>query len=317
MVLKEGVHDCDSSFIYDVFDDLCEWYACKEGLLGNSLKPYFSLETKHWGSLRCFFCCSTALYTSSHEDGPSEFGWESISLLKGVCMRTLCPTCIKAHCFSCRGCSKSYHHKDLKDGRCYLCLEAEAADASKRIQRAFRSYAKRKLYIAVRDAYVACCTFTDKFKPGLYRDEHCLSSFLKLMPSVYYYRKHTYVACDCVDYYRLTDWVYIFDKTGPNYVPINRAGEWQCPKCSEKGSKKRAATEQSEGQTSKRVKKVSASMRDLVTKWLEEGGEDPRGTPPSHDYFYNYQTEKWEYSSHLRDKRLRTRRRRGLNLKRD
>ena len=64
-----------------------------------------------------------------------------------------------------------------------------------------------------RDAYVACCTFTDKFKPGLYRDDHCLSSFLKLMPSVEYLKKYDYVACSCDDRSCLTDWVYIFDET--------------------------------------------------------------------------------------------------------
>lgn len=258
MVLKEGTHKLLWRRDLDVLMEIG-----RTGILGRawgrSFQPYLSPETKSFGCLRCHICSKSELYTTSDEVGytGSQFGWEDIDFTVG--MRSVCPTCIKARFSACRGCSKSYYPKDLIDGRCLLCLKAEAAGASKRIQRGFRSYAKRKLYIAVRDAYVACCTFTDKFKPGLYRDDHCLSSFLKLMPSVEYLKKYDYVACSCDDRSCLTDWIYIFDKTSPNYVPINRKGEWQCQKClpTTTGSKKRAAMDQSEGQTSKRAKQCS------------------------------------------------------------
>lgn len=287
MVLKQGMHELFYGRDLKVMEGILTFRMA----LGSLFQPYFSPETKCFGYLRCPICWKMELYTTDEVGYTgSQYGWEDIDFTF-LGKRSVCPDCIKTRFTSCRGCSKSYYPQELKEGRCTLCLKEEAADASKRIQRAFRSYAKRKLYTAVRDAYEACCTFTDKFKPGLYRaDDHCLSSFLKLMPSVEYLKKYDYVACECDDRGSLTDWVYIFDKTSPNYVPINRKGEWQCHKClTRTGSKKRAATDQSEGQTSKRAR----SKREQVDKWIRGEGEDPRGEAPSMNHYYSFEKQAW------------------------
>ena len=305
MVLKEGVHDfpeCSVHWCLLLNDPEFE----PKRFMELFLQPYFAPETyiecgalfcEHCHSVKCFisyqygytgyvFGWEVSTFYATHH--PLEFVWitcgnyvdgfdykyldvkPSFHPYAGKLNRLICPDCIRAHFTACRVCSKSYYPKDLtgRHGRCPLCLEVEASDASKRIQRAFRSYMRRKLYIAVRDAYKACCTFTDKFKPGLYRDDHCLSSFLKLMPSVEYLKKYDYVACSCDDRCQLNEWVYIFDNTGTNYVSINKEGHWQCQKCSTTttASKKRAATDASEGETLKRARSNLTMLTSTIQR---------------------------------------------------
>ena len=122
MVLKEGIHDCDPSFIYDVFT-LYRFpmyaplrYAYKGGLLGNLLKPYFSPETKCWGRLECRHCKTFKIFTTYFEGkdhyrkkSEDKFGWKKLCLSESYSAKSysdkifiahregICPACIKAH----------------------------------------------------------------------------------------------------------------------------------------------------------------------------------------------------------------------------